>query len=93
MHRWYTLRTTSANAIELAEQIQNQGLRAFVPTEYRPTMVGKEKVWQQQPSQSDLLFVYGSYDNIHNIIALYILNIHINNTIFNIKYSFRLSYI
>lgn len=68
MHRWYTLRTTSANAIELAEQIQNQGLRAFVPTEYRPTMVGKEKVWQQQPSQSDLLFVYGSYDNIHNII-------------------------
>ena len=68
MFRWYPLRTPSANAIELAGQIQDKGLRTFTPTEYRPIMIGDEKVWQQFPSQPDLLFVYGSYDDIHTII-------------------------
>ena len=68
MFRWYPLRTPSANAIELAGQIQDKGLRTFVPTEYHAAMIGEEKVWQQTPSQPDLLFAYGSYDDIHTII-------------------------
>ena len=68
MPRWYILRTSSANAIELCDYIQSQGLRTFIPTEYRPIMIGEEKVWQQTPSQPDLLFAYGSYDDIHTII-------------------------
>ena len=68
MFRWYPLRTPSANAIELCDYIQSQGLRTFIPTEYRPIMIGEEKVWQQTSSQPDLLFAYGSYDDIHTII-------------------------
>ena len=68
MPRWYILRSSSANAIELCDYIQSQGLRTFTPTEYRSIMIGDEKVWQQFPSQPDLLFVYGSYDDIHTII-------------------------
>ena len=68
MPRWYPLRSSSANAIELCDYIQSQGLRTFIPTEYRSIMIGDEKVWQQFPSQPDLLFVYGSYDDIHTII-------------------------
>ena len=68
MLRWYILRSSAANAIELCEYIQSRGLRTFTPTEYRPTTVGNEKVWLQYPSQPDLLFVYGSYDDIRNIL-------------------------
>ena len=68
MHRWYILRSPSANATELGELMQSKGLRVFVPTEYRAMTIGQDKVWQQVPSRSDLLFVYGTYDNIHNII-------------------------
>lgn len=68
MHRWYILRSPSANATELGELMQSKGLRVFVPTEYRAMTIGQDKVWQQVPSRPDLLFVYGTYDNIHNII-------------------------
>jgi len=68
MYRWYILRTTDGNALSACEHLSGTGLTAFTPTEYRPTMIGEEKVWQQMPSQPDLLFVYGTYDNIHNII-------------------------
>ncbi len=68
MLRWYILRSSAANAVELAGQIQDKGLRTFVPTEYHATMIGEEKVWQQIPSQPDLLFVYGTYDDIRTNI-------------------------
>ena len=68
MYRWYILRTTDGNALSACEHLSGTGLTAFTPTEYRPTMIGEEKVWQQMPSRPDLLFVYGTYDNIHNII-------------------------
>lgn len=68
MHRWYILRTPSADTTELGELMQSKGLRVFVPTEYRAMSIGQDKVWQQVPSRPDLLFVYGTYDNIHNII-------------------------
>ena len=68
MHRWYILRSKSANATELGELMQSKGLRVFVPTEYRAMTIGQDKVWQQVPSRPDLLFVYGTHDNIHNII-------------------------
>ena len=68
MPHWYPLRCSATNAIELCDYIQSQGLRTFIPTEYRPIMIGEEKIWQQTPSQPDLLFVYGSYDDIHTII-------------------------
>ena len=68
MHRWYILRSPSANATELGELMQSKGLRVFVPTEYRAMTIGQDKVWQLVPSRPDLLFVYGTYDNIHNII-------------------------
>ena len=68
MHRWYILRTPSADTIKLGELMQSKGLRVFVPTEYPAMTIGQDKVWQQVPSRPDLLFVYGTYDNIHNII-------------------------
>ena len=68
MHRWYILRSPSADATELGELMHSKGLRVFVPTEYRAMTIGQDKVWQQVPSRPDLLFVYGTYDNIHNII-------------------------
>ena len=68
MHRWYILRTSDGNSIEFCELMQSQGLRAFVPTEYRPAKIGEEKVWQQEPSQPGLLFAYGTYDDIHKVI-------------------------
>ena len=68
MHRWYILRSPSANATELGELMQSKGLRVFVPTESRAMTIGQDKVCQQVPSRPDLLFVYGTYDNIHNII-------------------------
>ena len=48
--------------------MQSKGLRVFVPTEYRAMTIGQDKVWQKVPSRPELLFVYGTYDNIHNII-------------------------
>lgn len=74
MHRWYILRTSDGNAISACDRISGTGLTAFTPTEYRPTMIGKEKVWQQTPSQPDLLFVYGTYDTIRTIIRQYGMN-------------------
>lgn len=68
MHRWYILSSPSADTIKLGELMQSKGLRVFVPTEYRAMTIGQDKVWQQVPSRPDLLFVYGTYDNIHNII-------------------------
>lgn len=66
--RWYILRTSANNAAQLSEHLSAQGLRTFIPTEYRASKIGEDKVWQQVPSQPDLLFIYGSYDNIHSII-------------------------
>ena len=68
MHRWYILRSQSADTIKLGELMQSKGLRVFVPTEYRAMTIGQDKVWQKVPSRPELLFVYGTYDNIHNII-------------------------
>lgn len=67
--QWYVLRCSSGDVIEVCENIEANGFRAFTPTEYRPTMIGNEKVWQQEPSRPDLLFVYGTYDTIRTLLG------------------------
>ena len=71
MNRWYILRSSDNKAQDAGIRMSGLGMRTFCPTEYRATTIGEDKVWEQYPSRPDLLFVYGTYDDIRSLITLH----------------------
>lgn len=71
MNRWYILRSSDNMALDAGIRLSGLGMRTFCPTEYRASKIGEDKVWEQYPSRPDLLFVYGTYDDILSLITLH----------------------
>ena len=67
--RWYVLRGTDNNAITAAETFSSFGIPAFTPLEYKATLIGENKVWEQVSCQPDLVFAYGTYDAVRNAMT------------------------
>ena len=67
--RWYVLRGSENNAVEAAESLASFGIPAFTPLEYKAAFIGESKVWERVPCLPDLVFAYGTYDEVCSVIS------------------------
>lgn len=64
-HKWYVLRVTYGRAQKAEEIILQSGTLAFLPMECKSTVVKGKKYWEKVPCTRSLLFVYGTFKQVH----------------------------
>lgn len=64
-HRWYVLRVTYGRAQKAEEIITKTGTLTFLPYEYKSSTVEGKRYWKKVPCTPSLLFVYGTFEQVH----------------------------
>lgn len=66
-HEWYVLRVTYGRAQKAEEIIAQKGILTFLPTECKSSMIDGKRHWKKIPCTPSLLFVYGTFEQVHAI--------------------------